>query len=148
MDRATSARSHRSWTPLFFTVSYIYGREKAGLASGTDEAGFDLSTDFNAFNGGFAELDWVPFSHASYNATPWMFFGRYDFVRYRRGAGDIDGGTIGVRRFIALSPRASAAVHVEGHVDRSKGSAVALDGTPLYLDVTTQAVLAGVDFAF
>ena len=135
-------------TPLLFTVAYIYGREKAGLASGTDQAGFDLSTDSNAFNGGFAELDWVPFSRASYNATPWMFFGRYDLVRYRRGAGDSDGGTIGVRRYLALGPRASAAVHVEGHVDRSKRTGVDLDAAPLYLDVTTQAVLAGVDFAF
>jgi len=70
-------------------------------------------------------------------------------VRYRRGAGDSDGGTIGVRRYLALGPRASAAVHVEGHVDRAKRTAVDVDGsTPLYLDVTTQAVLAGVDFDF
>ncbi len=134
-------------TPVFFTVAYIYGREKAGLASGTAASGFDLSTESNSFNGGFAEVDWVPFSQPRYNATPWLFFGRYDLVRFRRGAGDVDGGTIGVRRYLGLSPRASAAIHVEGHVDRAKGvGATGADGFPT--DVNTQAALAGIDFDF
>ncbi len=134
-------------TPLFFTVAYLYGREDAGLAAGTDATGFDLSTASNDFNGGFAEVDWVPFSESSYNATPWMFFGRYDAVRYGRGAGDSDGATIGVRRYLALGPRASAAVHVEGHINWLKGTGAA-GGNGVPLDVQSQTVLAGIDFDF
>jgi hypothetical protein len=125
-------------TPLFFTAAYLYGREDAGLAE--DGAGA------NAFNGGFAEVDWVPFTVARYDATPWMFFGRYDVIRYRHGIGDFDGGTIGARRYIALGPRASAAIHLEGHLDRTTGVSPVPADTPL--DVTTQSALAGIDFAF
>ena len=131
-------------TPLFFTLAYQYGREDAGLAApGTiDTDGTDLNTVSNSFNGGFLELDWVPFADSSYNSVPWLFFARYDMVRYERGTGNVDGGTVGVRRYLALGPRASAAIHLEYHYDLVKG--VGADG----LDVTTQSVLAGVDFDF
>lgn len=126
-------------TPLLVTVVYLYGREDAGLAG--DGSGL------NAFNGGFAEVDWVPFSQPSYNATPWLFFGRYDFVRFKHGTGDVDGGTIGVRRYLAIGPRAAAAIHLEGHVDRAKGVGwVPPSGLPR--NVATQAALAGIDFDF
>lgn len=147
----TRAGAEVSWlmgnaaTPLFFTVAYQHGTEAAGLAeSGTIDpaTGVDLSTVSNSFNGGFAELDWVPFAESSYNSVPWLFFARYDAVRFQRGTGDVDGGTIGVRRYLALGPRASAAIHLEYHYDRTKGVG-AND-----LDVTTQSVLAGVDFDF
>jgi len=134
-------------TPLLIRAAYVYGWEEAGLASGTDATGFDLSTSSNSFNGGFGELDWVPFSESSYNALPWMFFARYDVVRFKHGAGDVDGGTIGVRRYLAIGPRASAAVHVEGHIDRTKGvGAAGPDGIPLV--VQAQSVLAGIDLDF
>ncbi len=125
-------------TPLLFTIAYMYGREAAGLAG-------DASGE-NSFNGGFAEVAWVPFTVARYDATPWMFFGRYDLVRFGHGVGDVDGGTIGARRYIALGPRASAAIHVEAHVDRAKGVSPVPADSPL--DVTTQSALAGIDFDF
>ena len=71
---------------------------------------------------------------------------RYDLVRFGHGVGDVDGGTIGVRRYIALGPRASAAIHIEAHVDRAKGVSLVPAETPL--DVTTQSALAGIDFDF
>jgi hypothetical protein len=136
-------------TPLFFTVAYQYGREDAGLAeAGTvDASGTDLSTVSNSFNGGFVELDWVPFAESSYNSVPWLLFARYDAVRYQRGTGNVDGGTVGVRRYVALGPRASAAIHLEYHYDVTQGvGAAGPSGAPL--DVNTQSVLAGVDFDF
>ncbi|HTN53367.1 MAG TPA: hypothetical protein VML50_13255 [Anaeromyxobacter sp.] len=126
-------------TPLFWTVAYLYGKENAGLAGDGSAA--------NSFNGGFAEVDWVPFSESSYDATPWMFFGRYDLVRFQHGPGDTDGGTIGARRYLALGPRASAAIHVEGHVDKVKGVGWT-DGSAPPRDVQTQAFMAGIDFDF
>ncbi len=125
-------------TPLLFTVAYMYGREDAGLAGDGSAA--------NSFNGGFAELDWVPFSRPRYDATPWLFFARYDLVRFRHGLGDVDGGTIGAKRYIALGPRAAAAIHVEGHIDRAKGASPVPADTPF--DVVTQSALAGIDFDF
>jgi len=138
-------------TPLFFTVAYQYGREDAGLAEAgtTDPAtGIDLSTVSNSFHGGFAELDWVPFSESSYNSVPWLLFARYDIVRFQRGTGDVDGGTIGVRRYLALGPRASAAIHLEAHVDQAKGIGAPDPVSGLPMNVVTQSVLAGVDFDF
>lgn len=126
-------------TPLLFTVTYLYGREEAGLAGDGSGA--------NAFNGGFAEVDWVPFAEPSYNATPWLFFGRYDLVRFKHGIGDVDGGTIGARRYLAVGPRAAAAIHIEGHVERVTGAGfVPAAGAPR--NVATQAALAGIDFDF
>jgi hypothetical protein len=125
-------------TPLLFQVAYVHGREEAGLAGDGSAAA--------SFDGGFAEVDWVPWSVSSYAATPWMFFGRYDVVRHRRGPGDFDGGTVGARHYLALGPRAAAAIHVEGHVDRGKNVGFAAAGTPP--DVRTYAALAGIDFDF
>jgi hypothetical protein len=153
----TRAGAEVSWlmgepaTPLFFTVAYQYGHEDAGLAvAGTlDPAtGVDLSTVSNSFNGGFAELDWVPFAESSYNAIPWLFFARYDLVRYERGTGNVDGGTIGARRYLALGPRASAAIHLEYHYDQTKGAGAPDPVTTQPMDVVNQSVLAGIDFAF
>jgi hypothetical protein len=125
-------------TPLLFQVAYIHGREEAGLAG-------DGSAS-NSFNGGFAEVDWVPWSISSYDAIPWMFFGRYDLVRFQHGVGDFDGGTIGARRYLALGPRASAAIHIEGHIERGKGLGFGAGGPPP--NVTTKAALAGIDFDY
>jgi hypothetical protein len=134
-------------TPAFFTAAYLYGREPAGLAETDPGTGEDLSGSSNSFNGGFIEVDWVPFSVSSYNATPWLFFARYDLVRYRHGSGDTDGGTLGVRRYLALGPRASAGIHLEGHFDRVKQVGfVGADG--IGRDVQTRAALAGIDFDF
>ncbi|GEJ56792.1 hypothetical protein [Anaeromyxobacter diazotrophicus] len=130
-------------TPAFFTVSYINGREEAGLAPSDQGSG-----DANHFNGGFAEVDWVPFTSSSYDATPWVFFARYDLVRYARGPGDLDGGTFGIRRYLALGPRASAAVHAEFHVDRVRGVGWVDPATNQALDVVTQAAMLGLDFDF
>jgi hypothetical protein len=58
------------------------------------------------------------------------------------GPGDVDGYTVGLRRYLAFGPRASMAFHVEFHSDKTKGAG---DGG---LDVTSQAVLAGLDFDF
>lgn len=137
-------------TPALFTAAYMYGRENAGLAQGTDAvSGADLSTVTNSFHGGFLEVDWVPFSVVEYNATPWLFFARYDIVRYNHGAGDLDGGTLGARRYLALGPRAAMAIHVEVHADRTKGIGAPDPANPsTNLDVQTQSVLAGLDFDF
>ena len=92
--------------------------EPAGLAE-TTGTGEDLSGS-NSFNGGFIEVDWVPFSVSSYTATPWLFFARYDLVRFRprlrrHRRRDARGSPI---------PRArtacAAAIHLEGHLDRVK----------------------------
>jgi hypothetical protein len=136
-------------TPLFFTLSFIHGQEAKGLASGTDPVtGLDYSTTSNSFNGGFLELDWVPWSVASENATPWFFFGRYDAVRMKHGPGDSDGFTVGARRYLALGPRASAAVHLEFHQDKVKGVGFVDPATGVPRAVETQAFLAGIDFDF
>lgn len=130
-------------TPFMVTAAYIRGQEDAGLASGTDPVtGVDLATRSNSFDGAFVEIDWVPFSAVAYTATPWLIFARYDTVRYNVGPGDVDGYTVGLRRYLAFGPRASMAFHVEFHSDKTKGAG---DGG---LDVTSQAVLAGLDFDF
>lgn len=135
-------------TPFLVTAAYIYGKEDAGLASGTDPAtGIDLATQANTFNGFFVEVDWVPVSAVAYNATPWMIFARYDAVRYKTGPGDVDGFTVGVRRYLAFGPRASMAFHAEFHTDKTKGVG-ADSGSGVGLDVTNQTILAGLDFAF
>ncbi len=133
-------------TPAFFTVAYLHGRDAAGLIQPNPATGEDLSGSANSFNGGFIELDWVPFSVPSYNATPWLLFARYDVVRYRRGSGDTDGGTLGVRRYLAIGPRAAAAVHLEGHVDRIKGIGYNADG--VVRNVQTTVAFAGIDFDY
>jgi hypothetical protein len=155
--KITRAGAEVSWlmgnatTPLFFTVAYQHGTEAAGLADPTavDPAtGVNLSTVSNSFNGGFAELDWVPFAESSYNSVPWLFFARYDAVRFQRGTGNVDGGTVGARRYLALGPRASAAIHLEVHVDQTKGIGAPDPVSGLPMNVVTQSVLAGVDFDF
>lgn len=133
-------------TPAFFTVAYLHGRDSAGLIQPNPDTGEDLSGNANSFNGAFVELDWVPFSESSYNATPWLLFARYDVVRYAHGSGDTDGGTLGVRRYLAIGPRAAAAIHLEGHVDRVKGIGFNADG--VIRNVQTTAILAGIDFDF
>jgi hypothetical protein len=137
-------------TPFMVTAAYIYGREDAGLASGTDPAsGIDLSTQANSFSGAFVEVDWVPVAAVAYNATPWLVFARYDAVRYQTGAGDVDGFTVGVRRYLAFGPRASMALHAEFHTDKTKGVGWADPlGSGAGLDVANQTVLVGLDFAF
>jgi hypothetical protein len=149
-------------TPLFFTLAYLHGQEPKGLASGIDASkGTDYSTVSNSFNGGFLEIDWVPWSEASENATPWMFFARYDAVTYKYGGkgtvpdpavepipGDTSGFTVGARRYLALGPRASAAIHVEFHQDKTKGIGWVDPATNLARSVETQALLAGIDFDF
>jgi hypothetical protein len=69
-------------------------------------------------------------------------------VRFANGPGDTDGGTFGIRRYLALGPRASAALHAEFHIGRVKGVGAAdpVSGQPL--DVTTDSVLTGIDFDF
>ncbi len=137
-------------TPAFFTVAYIYGREAKGLVEpGTTNpyTGADLTDVANSFNSAFAEVDWVPFSETRYDATPWLFFARYDVVRFRTGTGDTNGGTIGARKYLALGPRAAAAVHLEGHIDRVNGAGFSTDPAVIK-NVDTTAVLAGVDFDF
>jgi hypothetical protein len=137
-------------TPLFFTVAFQWGREEEGLASGADpDDGTDLATVTNSFTGGFVEVDWVPVSESSYDATPYVIFARYDMVRPERGGSDLDGGTIGVRRYLALGPRASAAIHLELHADRVKRSPAGfVEASGIPRDVTTEAVLLGVDFDY
>lgn len=137
-------------TPLLVTAAYIHGAEVKGLASGTDPvSGVDYATVSNSLDGGFLELDWVPWALSSYAATPWAFFARYDAVRVKRGPGNSDGFTAGARRYLALGPRASAAVHIEFHQDTVK-RAGDIPGSSAYpgKDVQTQALMAGVDFDF
>ncbi len=137
-------------TPFMVTAAYIHGREDAGLASGTDPTtGVDLATQANSFNGAFVEVNWVPVAAVAYNATPYLVFARYDMVRYKTGPGDVDGFTIGVRRYLAFGPRASMALHAEYHTDKAKGGGYTPDpNTVPGLDATTQSVLVGLDFAF
>ncbi len=136
-------------TPFMITGSYIYGREDAGLASGTDPlSGVHLSTQANSFNGAFVEVDWVPISEVAYNATPWIVFARYDNVRYKTGPGNTDGFTVGLRRYLAFGPRASMALHAEYHSDTVKKVGVDAAGNPNGLDVNTQMFMLGLDFAF
>jgi hypothetical protein len=136
-------------TPAFFTAAYIYGREEAGLAGVDPNTNQDLSTAANQFHSGFIEVDWVPSTVAAYVATPFLVFARWDVVRFKKGSGDTDGGTVGVRRYIALGPRAAAAIHLEGHVDRVKHIGWTPDAAVQRgRNVTTQSVLAGIDFDF
>lgn len=145
-------------TPFIVTASYQHGREDAGLsAPGSVDAdtGVDLSTVSNSWNGAFVEVDWVPVTESSYVGTPWVVFGKYDAVRYQRGPGDTDGVTLGVRRYLAMGPRASAAVHVEVHQDVVKrlgeidGGVSWVDPTTgIGKDVTTRSAMIGVDFDF
>ncbi|HEY7725860.1 MAG TPA: hypothetical protein VH880_11025 [Anaeromyxobacteraceae bacterium] len=134
-------------TPAHVTLAFIRGQEEAGLG-GVDPAGLDLSLRSNSFNGGFAELAWVPWAEDRENATPWVLFARVDAVRYQRGAGDLTGFTAGARHYVALGPRASAAIHLEVHADQVKdtGAPDPLSGQPRNVD--SLAVVAGVDFAF
>lgn len=139
-------------TPLLVTVVWMAGKEDAGLGIGADPA-FPLNADPASpsltYGGGFAEVDWVPWADSAYNATPWMFFGRYDVVRFKDGVpGDTDGYTVGARRYLAVGPRASAAVHLEYSLTKVKGVGAADPDTGLARDVETQAVLAGIDFDF
>jgi hypothetical protein len=136
--------------PLILNAVAMVGNENAGLSSGTDPvSGEDLSTRSNDFKGGFLEADWIPVVSDQYAATPWAIFGRYDVVRYRNAVGDVDGYTLGVRRYLVLGPRASAAIHVEAHYDKAKRtSAVTAPNSTVPLDVETRAVLAGIDFDF
>jgi len=135
-------------TPALFTAAFMYGREEAGLA-GTDPAtATDLSGQSNSFTGGFLELDWVPFAEVSYNSTPWLFFARYDFVRYATGSGDYDGGTLGVRRYLAFGPKGAMAIHAELHADKTRGAGAPDPNTNIAKDVESQSFLVGLDFDF
>jgi hypothetical protein len=121
-------------TPLQWQAVYLYGQEAAGLAgAGTPSA---------HFSGGWIEASWVPISRLDSNANPWLLFGRYDFVRQGEGPGDFDGVTLGARRYLAVGPRASAAIHLEVSSGTSKGTADS------GANVQTLAVMAGIDFAF
>jgi hypothetical protein len=136
-------------TPFIVTVVYHHGSEAAGLSSAVDPVtGVDLSTVSNSFDGGFVEVDWVPFTVSTYVGTPWVFFAKYDVIRYERGAGDLDGGTLGVRHYLALGPRAAAAIHAEVHVDRLKGVGWVDTETGIPREVVTQSVILGIDFDF
>jgi hypothetical protein len=127
-------------TPLFVTIAWIRGQDAAELSAG------GVKNSYNAF---FVEADWVPWSVPDYVATPWVFFARYDAARYKNGPGDVNGFTVGARRYLALGPRASAAVHLEFHQDKVKGVGWedVVNGAPPR-DVETQAILAGIDFDF
>jgi hypothetical protein len=148
----TRAGAEVSWmlghptTPALFTVAYMYGNHSAGLIQPNGDTGEDFSGRSNSFNGGFVEVDWVPLSEPSYNATPWLVFARYDLVRYQHGSGGTDGGTLGVRRYLAIGPRAAAAIHLEGHIDRVKGVGFNADGVTR--NVQTTAAFGGIDFDF
>jgi hypothetical protein len=121
-------------TPFQWQVAYLYGQEAAGVSGpGTAKA---------HFSGGWVEVNWVPVTHNDLNATPWLLFGRYDMVRQGEGPGDFDGVTLGARRYLAVGPRASAAIHLEVSNGTSKGTADS------GANVQTQAVMAGIDFAF
>jgi hypothetical protein len=134
-------------TPALFTVAWLHGRESAGLGGLDPGTGLDLTDRVNAFDGGFVELDWVPTVRSDYDATPWLVFARYDLVRYRHGSGDLDGGTFGVRRYLALGPRAAAAIHLEGHLDRVRRAGW-VGASGVGRGVQTQSALAGIDFDF
>jgi hypothetical protein len=121
-------------TPFQWQAVYMYGQEAAGL-NGVDSAKAH-------FSGGWLELNWVPVSRNDYNANPWLLFGRLDFVRQGEGPGDFNGLTLGARRYLAVGPRASAAIHLEVSGGTTKGIA---DGGA---NIQTQAIMAGIDFAF
>jgi len=126
-------------TPFLFTAAYLYGREDAALGGGTEA---------NGFQGGFVEVNWVPFSDVAYNATPWLLFGRYDFVRYKTGPGNVDGVTGGARRYLAMGPRASLAIHAEVHADRTRQAGAPSPSSGTNLDVESQTLMLGLDFAY
>jgi hypothetical protein len=121
-------------TPFQWQLAYLAGQESAGISGpGTARANF---------SGGWLELNWVPVSQNDSNATPWLLFARYDLVRQGEGPGDFDGVTLGVRRYLAVGPRASAAIHLEVSSGTAKGTADS------GANVQTQALMAGIDFAF
>jgi hypothetical protein len=140
--------------PFQWTVVGMGGKEEAS----SPDADPRVATVDNHFTGGFAEIDWVPFAEIAANPTPWALFARYDVVRY--GAprspdgsptttqpGDLDGFTVGVRRYLAVGPRASAALHLELHTDTTRKTGAAdANGKPT--DVQQQVVVAGFDFTF
>jgi hypothetical protein len=135
--------------PLLVTAAYVHGREAAGLASGVDPAsGADLATLEATFDGGFVEVDWVPITEAADVGTPWVVFARWDEVRFARGAGDVQGGTLGVRRYLALGPRASAAVHLEVHADRVRQVGWTDPSTGVGRDARSGSALLGIDLDF
>jgi hypothetical protein len=120
-------------SPLQWQVAYMYGQESAGVTPGEAKA---------TFSGGWLELDWVPVSRNDYNATPYLVFARYDLVRQGAGPGDFDGLALGVRRYLAVGPRASAALHLEVSTGTTKGTSFTGG------NVQSTSVLAGIDFAF
>ena len=126
-------------TPVYWTAVYMRGQEQAS-APDVDPA---FATVDNSFNGGYLEIIWVPFAEMANDATPWALFGRYDVVRYAKGKElDFDGVTAGVRRLLAVGPRASMGVHFELHGERLRGTG--FDGGA----VVKQSALAGVDITF
>jgi hypothetical protein len=127
-------------TPFMWTAVATRGQEEAS-APDVDPA---AATEKNTFTGGYLEVLWVPFADVAYNATPWALFARYDTVRYEHGPGDFDGVAVGVRRQLALGPRAALAVHVEGRADRTKG----IGFEPAGSEVQTRSALVGFDIAF
>jgi hypothetical protein len=136
-------------TPFIVTAAYQHGSEAAGLSSAVDPvSGVDLSTVANTFNGAFVEVDWVPYTVSTYVGTPWVLFAKYDVIRFERGAGDLDGATFGVRRYLAMSPAAAAAIHAEVHLDRVRGVGWVDPTSGIGREVVTQSAILGIDFDF
>jgi hypothetical protein len=140
-------------TPATFTLVYLHGQEAQGLATGTNPyGGGNLALAANGFDAGFLELHWAPFTVADYDAVPWLLFARAELVRYQRGTGDTLAASLGLRRYLALGPRASAAIHLEGHVERITGRGFGAGSVPVgdavIRDLSRVSALAGIDFAF
>lgn len=126
-------------TPFYWTAAVIHGSENADLST-AGPAGEPAS---GTFTGGYLEVNWVPFAEVASNTTPWVIIGRYDQVRYKRGPGDLDAYRLGLRRHMALGPRASLAIHGEILAQKTKGI-----GADPAKGVETQTALLGLDLCF
>jgi hypothetical protein len=136
-------------TPFVVTAAYIYGHEGAGFFDPAEQVtSTGAGGGGRGFNGAFVEADWVPVSDVSDDPTPLMLFARYDGVRYETGPGKLDGVTVGLRHYLSLGPRASVAMHLEGHWDRVRGAGYRDPASGVARDVDTRTLLAGVDFSF
>lgn len=127
-------------TPFLWTAVALHGREEA---SAPDVAP-GVATEKNAFTGGYLEVLWVPFAEVSSNPTPWALVARWDVIRYRHGPGDLDAVVAGVRRQLALGPRAALAIQAEVRADRTRGTGFEPAGSA----VQTRSALLAFDLAF
>lgn len=124
--------------PLHLVLVYAHGKDKRALFTGADQDGI--------WNGGFAQLIWVPPAERLH----WGLFARYDLIRNSRqplaalpkDLNDQDQFTLGLKYTISYSNRTEYALHAEYSTDRIRKTA--FDGS----DIRAGTAFIGIDFAY